>query len=165
MARGDDEFVQFMQECSSRLLHAAYLLTSDRHQAEDAARTALARTYAAWSRVRRKDAYAYTRTVLVNHVIDKGSRPIREHAAAELPGDAGSAVVQRKRLIDMLRGLTVRERAVVVLRHYFDLSEAEVGRELGISVGAVESTGSRALEKLRLPAGEPGDQLIRGAGR
>jgi RNA polymerase sigma-70 factor (sigma-E family) len=178
MARGDDEFVEFMRACSARLQHAAYLLTGDRHQAEDAAQTALARTYAAWSRVRHKDAYAYTRTVLVNHVIDKWRRPLREYAAEEVPerpvaGAVETAVIQREWLMDMLDGLTVRERAVVVLRHYFDLPEAEVATELGVSVGTVKSTNSRALAKLRVSndssggdAGQ-GDQptLIGGTGR
>jgi RNA polymerase sigma-70 factor (sigma-E family) len=171
MARGGDEFVEFRRQCSPRLLHAAYLLTSDRHQAEDAAQTALARTYASWSRVRHKDAYAYTRTVLVNHVIDKWRRPIREYAAEEVPdrpaaGDMGTTVVQRKWLVDMLDGLTVRERAVVVLRHYFDLPEAEVARELGVSVGTVKSTNSRALGKVRVSAEAAGQATpIGGAGR
>jgi RNA polymerase sigma-70 factor (sigma-E family) len=155
MARGDEEFVEFVQACSSRLVHAAYLLTSDRHQAEDATQTALARTYAAWSRVRNKDAYAYTRTVLVNHIIDGWRRPIREHATDEVPevrarGDVASSVAQRAWLLEMIAGLAPRERAVVVLRHFFDLPEAEVAKELGVSAGTVKSTNSRALAKLRI---------------
>src|SRR5688500_17527732 len=78
MAAGDQQFVEFVNASSARLLHAAYLLTGDRHQAEDAVQTALAKTYAAWSRVRHDDAYAYTRKVLTNHVIDAWRRPIRE---------------------------------------------------------------------------------------
>jgi RNA polymerase sigma-70 factor (sigma-E family) len=172
MARGDDEFAEFMRGCSPRLLHAAYLLTGDRHRAEDAAQTAFARTYAAWSRVRRDDAYAYTRTILVNHVIDKWRRPLREYATEVLPerpvdADVDNVVVQREWLMEMLDGLTVRERAVVVLRHYFDLPEADVARELGVSTGTVKSTSSRALAKLRMSADEPGEQstLIGGSGR
>ena len=80
MARGDEEFAEFVRASSARLTHAAYLLTGDRHQAEDAAQTAFTRTYAAWARVRHKDAYGYARTVLVNHVIDGWRRPIREYA-------------------------------------------------------------------------------------
>lgn len=168
MARSDDEFVEFMQACSSRLLHAAYLLTGNRHSAEDAAQTALAKTYATWTKVRRKDAYAYTRTILVNHVIDKWRRPLREHPSDEVPERAvdahlDSAIVQREWLMEKLNELTGRERAVVVLRHYFDLPEAEVARELGVSVGTVKSTNSRALGKLRISI-DPAT-MIGGAGR
>src|ERR1700749_5192431 len=85
MARGDDEFAEFAQASSARLQHAAYLLTGDRHSAEDAAQTALVRTYAAWSRVRRDDAYAYARKVLVNHLTDRWRRRLREYPVGELP--------------------------------------------------------------------------------
>ncbi|HWD03078.1 MAG TPA: SigE family RNA polymerase sigma factor [Amycolatopsis sp.] len=169
MARGDDEFVEFVEASSRRLTHGAYLLTGDRHQAEDAAQTAFARTYAAWGRVRRKDAYAYARTVLVNHVIDGWRRQIREYAADELPEsatgqDVAQAVSNRAWLTAALARLTGRERAVVALRHFFDLPEKEVAEELGVSVGTVKSTNSRALAKLRVDA-EPEDELIRGGGR
>jgi RNA polymerase sigma-70 factor (sigma-E family) len=155
MARGDEEFVEFAQASSARLLHAAYLLTGDRHLAEDAAQTALLRTYVAWSRVRRQDAYAYARTVLTNHVIDGWRRPLREWATESLPErptdvDPADEVTRRQWLVQALAVLTVRERTVIVLRHFFDLSEADVASELNISVGAVKSTNSRALGKLRV---------------
>jgi RNA polymerase sigma-70 factor (sigma-E family) len=169
MARGDDEFAEFVRASSARLTHAAYLLTGDRHQAEDAAQTAFTRTYAAWSRVRHKDAYGYARTVLVNHVIDGWRRPIREYATEAMPErpdrlDVDNAVTQRAWLTAVLKTLTDRERAVVVLRHFFDLPEADVARELGVSLGTVKSTNSRALAKLRIEAGTE-DTLIGGSGR
>ncbi|WP_370969993.1 SigE family RNA polymerase sigma factor [Amycolatopsis sp. cg9] len=169
MARGDEEFAEFVRASSARLTHAAFLLTGDRHQAEDAAQTAFTRTYAAWSRVRHKDAYGYARTVLVNHVIDGWRRPIREYATEAMPErpdrlDVDQAVTQRAWLTAVLKTLTDRERAVVVLRHFFDLPEADVARELGVSVGTVKSTNSRALAKLRIEAGTE-DTLIGGGGR
>ncbi|WP_329070157.1 SigE family RNA polymerase sigma factor [Amycolatopsis sp. NBC_01480] len=169
MARSDDEFVEFVQAASARLTQAAYLITGDRHQAEDAAQTAFARTYAAWGRVRRKDAYAYARTVLVNHIIDGWRRPLKEYATEEVPErpgaqDVAQTVTQRAWLTAALGRLTARERAVVVLRHFFDLSEADVASELGVSVGTVKSTNSRALAKLRVDDG-PEDALIGGNGR
>ncbi|WP_328613379.1 SigE family RNA polymerase sigma factor [Amycolatopsis sp. NBC_00355] len=169
MARGDDEFADFVRASSTRLTHAAFLLTGDRHQAEDAAQTAFTRTYAAWSRVRHKDAYGYARTVLMNHVIDGWRRPIREYATEEMPerpdrADVDQAVTQREWLTSVLKTLTARERAVVVLRHFFDLPEADVARELGVSLGTVKSTNSRALAKLRIEAGTE-DTLIGGSGR
>ncbi|RSM38576.1 SigE family RNA polymerase sigma factor [Amycolatopsis balhimycina DSM 5908] len=169
MARGDEEFAEFVRVSSARLTHAAYLLTGDRHQAEDAAQTAFTRTYAAWSRVRHKDAYGYARTVLVNHVIDGWRRPIREYATEAMPErpdrlDVDKAVTQRAWLTAVLKKLTDRERSVVVLRHFFDLPEADVARELGVSLGTVKSTNSRALAKLRVEVG-PEDTLIGGSGR
>ena len=55
----------------------------------------------------------------------------------------------RRWLLDILGTLSPRERAIVVLRYYFDLPEAQVARELGVSLGTVKSTSSRALQKLR----------------
>ncbi|GAB7043854.1 MULTISPECIES: SigE family RNA polymerase sigma factor [Catenuloplanes] len=160
MGRGDREFAEFAQGASGRLLHAAFLLTGDRHRAEDAAQTALVRTYAAWRRIRRQDPYAYARAVLVNHVRDGWRRPIREYATAELPDrpdatDVAGEVTRRRWLADALALLTPRERAVIVLRHYFDLTEVVVAEELGITVGAVKSMNARALQKLRSRIGEP----------
>ncbi len=162
MARGDAEFVEFATAASARLVHAAFLMTGNHHQAEDAAQTALVRTYASWSRVRNGDAYGYARSVLVNHLVDAWRRPIREYPTEDLPephgGDVADEVATRRWLLAILGTLTPRERAVVVLRHYLDLPEAQVARELDVSVGTVKSTASRALEKLRaagLTAREP----------
>ncbi|SCF15149.1 RNA polymerase sigma-70 factor, sigma-E family [Micromonospora coriariae] len=153
MARGDEEFVEFARAASARLVHAAFLLTGDHHQAEDAAQTALARTYASWSRIRDDDAYGYARRILVNHLVDGWRRPIREYPTEEVPeqrrADVADEVATRRWLTAILGALSPRERAIVVLRYYFDLPEAQVARELAISVGTVKSTSSRALEKLR----------------
>ena len=158
MARADEEFAEFAQASYGGLRHAGYLLTGDRHAAEDAAQAALVRTYAAWSRVRRDDAFAYARRVLVNYLTDGWRRRLREYPAAELPEDpCGSPdpadeVALRQWLAGALGTLTVRERAVVVMRYLFDLPEATVARDLGITVGTVKSTSSRALAKLRVCA-------------
>jgi RNA polymerase sigma-70 factor (sigma-E family) len=158
--RGDDEFVEFARASSARLQRAAYLLTGDRHQAEDAAQAALVRVYAAWGRVRRKDPYAYARTVLANLVTDQWRRPIREYATEQmperpLPHDLADDVTRRRWLIGALQALSPRERAVVVLRHFFDVTEVDVARELNLSLGTVKSLNSRALAKLRVSIPSP----------
>lgn len=169
-AGDDDEFTEFVHSIWPRLMHAAYLLTGDRHQAEDAAQTALANTFAVWSRLhRRGEAYAYTRKVLTNHVIDGWRRPIREQATDDVPelparGDLASDVAQREWLVAALGRLTGRERAIVVLRHFLDLPEAEVAAELNISVGTVKATNSRALNKLRVVVGPRQASLVNGEG-
>src|ERR1700753_4459759 len=89
MTGADEDFAEFARASYGGLRHAAYLMTGDRHTAEDAAQTALVRTYAAWSRVRRDDAYAYARKVLVNHVTDRWRRKLREYPAASLPAAPG----------------------------------------------------------------------------
>jgi RNA polymerase sigma-70 factor (sigma-E family) len=155
MARGDAEFVEFVRASSARLQHAAYLLTGDRHQAEDDVQTVLVRVYTAWSRIRRNDPFAYARKVLANLVIDRWRRPIREDATEELPerpvpGDLAEGVAAQEWLMRALAALSARERAIVVLRHFWDLSEADVAAELKVSVGTVKSTASRALAKIRL---------------
>jgi RNA polymerase sigma-70 factor (sigma-E family) len=139
---------------------AAYLLTGDRHAAEDATQAALVRTYAAWSRVRRDNAFAYARRVLVNYVTDRWRRRLREYATDELPEqpsstDLAEEVALRQWLIGALASLTPRERAVIIMRYFFDLSEAAVADDLGVTLGTVKSTSSRALAKLRIGADTP----------
>jgi RNA polymerase sigma-70 factor (sigma-E family) len=157
LTRSDEEFAEFAGGSFAGLLHIAYLLTGDRHVAEDAAQTALVRTYAAWSRVRRDDAFAYARRVLVNHVTDKWRRPLREYPTDDVPehpvrADLAEEVALRQWLIGVLGKLTLRERAVIIMRYLFDLPEEVVARDLGITLGTVKSTSSRALAKLRISA-------------
>ncbi|MGS2612956.1 SigE family RNA polymerase sigma factor [Micromonospora sp. LZ34] len=163
MARGDEEFVEFARTASGRLVHAAFLMTGDYHQAEEAAQTALVRTYASWSRIRNDDAYGYARSVLVNHLVDGWRRPIREYPSENLPeqrrGDVADEVATRRWLLAILGTLSPRERAIVVLRYYFDLPETQVARELNVSVGTVKSTSSRALEKLRIVGADAPETL------
>ena len=153
--RGDEEFAEFARASWRRLLHAAYLLTGDRHQAEDAAQTALVRTYASWRSVKNRDAYAYARTVLANHVTDRWRRPIREYATHDLPDrpvtrDVADDVTHRQLLIDALSALTAKERAVIVLRHCFDVTEVETADTLNMPLGTVKSLNARGLAKLRV---------------
>ena len=138
-------------------MRAAYLMTGNHHQAEDAVQTVLVRLYASWPRIRTGNAYGYARTVLFNHLADRWRRPIREYASEEIPerrqrDDFAVQVSDRRWLLTLLARLTQRERAIVVMRYYFDLSEAQVADELRLSPGTVKSTSSRALEKLRAVA-------------
>lgn len=155
MARrdADDAFDQFAAAAWPRLRWTAYLLTGDGHLAEDLAQTALERTYASWSRVRRDDALAYARKVLVNTNVDR----LRRRRLTEVSDvgldlatpPAGNVSDDRDEIVRLLARLSDRERRIVVLRHYYDLTEKAVAAELGISVGTVKSTTSKALAKLR----------------
>ena len=160
MAGRNDGFDEFAAAAWPRLRRSAYLLTGDHHLAEDLTQTALARTFAHWRRVRRQDGLAYSRKVLVNLNIDR----LRRRRMVEVGGDsvdyamdrmadredAEQATSDRDYVVRLLAGLTDKERRVVVLRHYFDLSEADVAGELGIAPGTVKSTLARALSKLRV---------------
>jgi RNA polymerase sigma-70 factor (sigma-E family) len=161
----DEKFVEFARGSSARLQQAAYLLAGDRHQAEEAAQTALVRTYAAWSRVDQDNAYPYARRVLVNLLTDRWRRPFREYATEQMPDSAGPRdladdVARRRTLFAALGGLSKKERAVVVMRHYLDQSEADVARDLRLSLSAVKSLNSRGLAKLRSSLGQTAGDLV-----
>jgi RNA polymerase sigma-70 factor (sigma-E family) len=152
----DAEFTEWLAARQPALLRTAYLLTGERHAAEDLLQTSLAKLYLAWDRVRDRGAVdAYARRILVNEHHSLWRRPWRrrEHLADEVPEpppwsdryDDGSSGA----LWDIVQSLPRRARAVVVLRYYEELSEAETAETLGISVGTVKSQCSRALATLR----------------
>jgi RNA polymerase sigma-70 factor (sigma-E family) len=162
---GDDDFDSFATAAWPRLRRSAYLLTFDDHLADDMTQTALERTYSHWSRVRRQDALAYARRTLVNLNVDRlrrrrGVVEVSDAVLATVPArDPERVVVEdRDELVRLLAGLTDRERRVVVLRHYFDLSEAQTAGELGIAPGTVKSTLARALAKLRVQPEQPEEE-------
>ena len=153
-----EEFDEFVRTCSHRLYRTALLLAGgDRASAEDLTAEAQARVYLAWPRVRVGDAFGYARRVLVNLHIDwwrqMGRR--RETVTDRIPDgpdrtDVGLDAARRDSVVRALGQLTRRERAVVVLRYYLDLSEQDIAGELNTSVGNVKSTAARALRKLRV---------------
>ena len=154
--RDDQGFAEFATANARRLRHAARLLTGDDSRAEDLLQTALARTYLRWDRIRAEDPTAYVRRVLYTAHVDWWRRRWRhEYPTDELPdvaaaGDLADRAAERDRLRGALARLSPRERAVVVLRFYEDLGERETAAVLGMAVGTVKSTCSRALAKLRV---------------
>jgi RNA polymerase sigma-70 factor (sigma-E family) len=157
----DAAFREFVKANGAALLHAARLLTGDHHRGEDLVQTALTRVYLKWDRV---DApLAYARKALVTAHIDStrrrwwGEKPtetLPETAAEE--SSAVGAADERDELRRLLTGLTAKERAVIVLRYYCDLSEQDTAATLGMPVGTVKSTCSRALSRLRVEIGVGG---------
>ena len=134
-----------------RLRRAAYLLSHDSHEADDLVQTALASSYARWSRVRREDAYSYVHRALVNAYIDsvRRRRPVPVERDPDRAVVTDDSVEDRSELTALLAPLSPRERTIIVWRYYFDAPEAEVAERLGISTGTVKSTASRALARLR----------------
>lgn len=146
-------FEAFVAARSTALLRTAHLLTGDLGHAEDLLQTALERTYRHWRRVDEPEAYA--RAALASLATDRWrqrARRVREVGGwlPERPGaDDHRGVEQRHDLVAALAALTPRQRAVLVLRFFDDLSEPQTAHALGISVGTVKSTASRALAALR----------------
>jgi RNA polymerase sigma-70 factor (ECF subfamily) len=153
--RAEAEFEQFVRDRAPALLRVAFLVTGDAHAAEDLLQAALAKTFVAWRGLQhRQAADAYVRRVLVNTQTSWWRRRrVRETPTPTLPERAGrdryAEVDERDRLWRAVVLLPRRQRAVVVLRFYEDLSEAEVAATLGISAGAVKSHTARGLARLR----------------
>jgi RNA polymerase sigma-70 factor (sigma-E family) len=154
--RRDAEFSAYMQARQPSLMRTAYLLTGDRHTAEDLVQTALAKLYLSWDKVQSRDSVdGYVRRILVNENNSLWRRgwKRREHATEVVPEvgahedryDDGRGAA----LWEVVQTLPRKARAVVVLRYYEELSEAETAETLGISVGTVKSQCSRALAALR----------------
>lgn len=150
----DEEFRGFMRGRWSAMVRLAYTLTGDRGHAEDIAQAAFAKAYASWGRVRRAgDPDAYVATIVIHENSRRFRRQrVREDLRAAVPeqvSDADEALDDRVVLRDALDLLGPRQRAVIVLRFWLDMSEAEAARALNCSVGTVKSQTSRALATLR----------------
>lgn len=157
----DAEFTEFVHASWASLHRTAYLMLGDRAEAEDLVQTTLAKTYASWSKVRDVEAApGYARTVLVNTAASwfrkKSWR--NERPTASLPDHPHETdPTDRPALIDALAQLPPRQRAVIVLRYYDDLTVSQTAAALGCSDGTVKSQTSDALTKLR---GLLGDAVI-----
>jgi RNA polymerase sigma-70 factor (sigma-E family) len=167
-----DSFEQFVEGSSSRLLTLAMLLTGhNRADAEDLLQTVLERAYRRWRRIcRAGDPAPYVRRMLVNAAVDRGrllrrrpEQPLGFEDGAGAPGpaqraasDQAAAIADKDLLWRALAELPVGQRAVLVLRYYEDLSEAQTAAILGCSVGSVKAQASRALSKMRGIVGQQG---------
>ncbi|MEV0733557.1 SigE family RNA polymerase sigma factor [Polymorphospora sp. NPDC050346] len=173
--RVEDEFRDFVATRSSSLLRTAYLLAGDWATAEDLLQTALTKTYLAWKRLGEIEAVEpYARRVLVNTATSwwrrrwHGERPTEVLPERAAP-DRIEEQLERDALWQHVKMLPARQRAVLVLRFYEDLSEAQTAAMLGISVGTVKSQTSRALSTLRRRLADdgvrrPADRVIEPTG-
>jgi RNA polymerase sigma-70 factor (sigma-E family) len=156
MGEQDDEsFREFVATGSAALLRVAYLLVGDLGQAEDLLQSALVKTYLAWGRIRDPGAvHAYVRRVLVTtatswwrrraaHEVPVAAPP--ELVAPDFAGRQAEAETMRRLLLT----LPAKQRAVLVLRFYEDLTEAEVAEVLGVTRGTVSRYVTRGLAALR----------------
>ena len=149
----------FVAARSASLYRTAFLLTGQDADAEDLLQVVLIKLYVAWGKARRaRSVDAYARTVMTHAFISsrRPARFTRERVVEALPErQAGTAEPDtRLALWPQVVALPLRQRAVVVLRYYEDLSEAEIAEALGCSVGTVKSTAHAALRSLRGRLGE-----------
>ncbi|MFI7425831.1 SigE family RNA polymerase sigma factor [Micromonospora sp. NPDC049836] len=151
----EEEFREFVAARSSALLRTAYLLAGDWATAEDLLQTALTKTYLAWKRLGGIEAIEpYARRVMVNTSTSWWRRRWHGERPTEvLPERAGVDEIEQQLDRDVLwrhlQALPARQRAVLVLRYYEDMSEAQTAALLEISPGTVKSQTSRALNTLR----------------
>ena len=146
----EQEFTAWAAGVERRLLRSAYLLTGDLHRAEDLVQEALVKVAMRWDRLREGNPTAYARTILVRDNVSWWRRrrelPVEEVALAPaVSSDPDAAMVVRRALLR----LTPAQRAVVVLRHFDDLSVEETAAILRVAPGTVKSQNAAALARLR----------------
>ncbi len=153
-----DDFDEFVAGNLEQLLKTAYLITWDAGEAEDLVQECLFKVARRWPRVRRMaQPRGYARRILVNLALDDaGGRARRRGELDDEPALAGgpardllAGLETRAELLDALARLTPRQRAVLVLRYFNDLTEAHTAEILGCSPGTVKSNASRGLARLR----------------
>ncbi|MEZ0578247.1 SigE family RNA polymerase sigma factor [Nocardioides sp. MH1] len=163
MSTDEEAFRRWAGERQLALLRTAVLLTGDHHRAEDLVQEALTKVALRWRRLASGNPDAYARQIIVRDNISSWRKRRREHVVAE-PVDVGTrdigpGVDRRLLLDDALAGLTPRQRAVIVLRYYDDLTERAAAEAMGVSVGTIKSQTSLALRRLREAAPELAELL------
>jgi RNA polymerase sigma-70 factor (sigma-E family) len=148
-----DDFAEFVHATGRRIHFAAVMLCGDHHLAEDLTQTTYAKVYVRWSQVARMDSpLAYTHTVLTRTFLShRRLRRSSERPVEQLPERADETPdhVLRLDLVAALRRLPPRDRAVLVLRYWEDLSVERTAELLGIRPDACRRRAARALARLR----------------
>ncbi|GAA1184949.1 SigE family RNA polymerase sigma factor [Ornithinimicrobium humiphilum] len=169
----EDDFVAFVRARQGALLRSAYLICGDHHLAQDLLQDALVKLASRWERLRDERPEAYVRRILYRDAISRWRRLRREHLADHQdPGglfgsheapDGTASWLTNDEIRRALVQLPPRQRAVIVLRYYEDLSEVQIAEALNIAPGTVKSQASDALRKLRrlIPAIDETAQELR----
>jgi RNA polymerase sigma-70 factor (sigma-E family) len=155
----DGEFAEFVEAAWPGLYRTAYLILGEHQLAEDLVQTTLTKTYASWGKVREPAAaLGYARVVLAHTAASWFRRRSwrNEHPTESMPDEPQSPAdpSDRPALMAALSKLPPRQRAVVVLRYFDDLSVREVARAMSISEGTVKSQTAHALDRLRIQLGD-----------
>ena len=149
----EQEFEAWAVSRQRGFLRSAILLTGDQSAAEDLVQDALLKVAERWGRLRHEAPDAYARRVIYNSAVNRWRRWSREAPRGELPESAvpgqSEAWLAGADVRAALQALTPRQRAVLVLRYYEDLSEQQIAETLGVTVGTVKSQAHVALRRLR----------------
>ncbi|MFI6317768.1 SigE family RNA polymerase sigma factor [Nonomuraea sp. NPDC050556] len=148
----DAAYAAFVEAAWNRHMAVAILLAGDRHRAEELLQDCLVRLYVRWRRVGSTDPHAYLRRMLVNGNVSWWRRRQREQPTASPPEHADPRSGPYEPHEDLRRALLSlprRQRAIVVLRHYEDMTEKAVAEALGCTVGTVKNQHFRAMARLR----------------
>ncbi|WP_067437097.1 SigE family RNA polymerase sigma factor [Nocardioides jensenii] len=165
MAAGDKEsFTQWATERQGALLRTAVLISGDHQRAEDLVQEALTKVALRWGKLRDGHPDAYARTIIARDNISWWRRHRRELVGLPEHGDreaprSGASSERQLMLRDALAALTAKQRAVIVLRFYDDLTEPQAADVLGVAVGTVKSQTHLALRRLREAAPELAELL------
>ena len=165
--RDEQEFAEYFAARRDAVRRTAYLMCGDWHRADDLAQTAFVALHRRWHKIRDREALdAYVRRTVVRAVIDESRRPWRrERFTDQLPDtptvatDVGDAIATRHVLLDGLRKVPPRQRAVLVLRFLEGLDVAAAAKVLRCTEGTVKSQTARGLETLRTELGDVLDDL------
>jgi RNA polymerase sigma-70 factor (sigma-E family) len=144
---GDADFEAFVAQRLAHLLRLGRALTGDEQQGADLVQDALERTLLAWSKV--VDPDAFVRRVMVNRSVSVWRKLRREEPLSDEHDRAGIDRPRDHELLAAVRRLPARQRAVIALRYYEDLTEVQTAEVMGCSVGTVKSQASRAMAFLR----------------
>jgi RNA polymerase sigma-70 factor (sigma-E family) len=152
----EDDINTFLAARWSSMFRLACLLTGSPAEADDLLQESMVKVYLRWTKVSRTQVpEAYVRRIMVNTLVSRSRRPFRRRELLEADvgaaavASAEDAVLDRVQVWPLVCALPVRQRAVIVLRYYEELTEPEVAELLGISVGTVKSQAHRALAALR----------------
>ena len=166
-ALAEAEFEEYFRARRDTVRRTAYLMCGDWHRADDHAQSAFVALHRHWRRVRDKGALdAWMRRTLVRTVVDESRRPWRRERSTDevvaidrAVDDPGADVATRHVLVDGLRAVPPRQRAVLVLRYFDGLDVAGTAAALGCSEGTVKSQTSHGLAALRTALGGSLDDL------
>ena len=160
-AQDEAEFAELVAAVTHRVHRVAYAVCGDRQLAEDAVQSALMSAYRTWPRVRDADSSeAYLRKMVVNQLFSWrrrkswGTAAVLGRGLEPSRGSHEGAVVEHQRIWSAVGELPPRQRAVIVLRYYEGMSEAEIAETLGIRPGTVKSQSSAAMTRLRVTLAE-----------
>lgn len=160
--RPPQRFTEFVAARGDRLFRTAVLLTRNEHDAQDLVQNALAKAWGAWPRIS-ADPAPYVHRIMVNDFLSSKrrrwsgerptdllpERPVHDRRAAE-PDDPAHVVTTARPLADAVAALPPRQRAVVVLRYFHDLTETQTADAMGVALGTVKSQHAKALAALRI---------------